>query len=72
MDNIAIQQARKNAAYCGDIALALASLYFVAAKVLLGFYVQCMLTCNWVILAKLKFLRSVLRILLGVVGAMTA
>ena len=36
MDNIAIQQARKNAAYCGDIALALASLYFVAAKVLLG------------------------------------
>lgn len=50
----------------------LAALYFVAAKVLLGFNVENVLAKHWVVLAQRKLLRSVLSVLNRVVVAVSA
>lgn len=51
--------------------LALTSFYFVTTKVLLGFSVGSVLTCNWVVLFKTNLFSSVLSVLGGVVGTVT-
>ena len=52
--------------------LTLASFYFVAAKVLLGFSVDRVLTSNWVVLLEADFFSRVLRVLGGVVSTVTS